>query len=374
MTFAWRSACKAALLSDEEAVPYLRNQLDTLPGKTPWNYEALLTALAWFEPEEALEYYDTVAEKTATGARRAVLEAYVEARELRDYTEEQKAVYATITALLPPDAPETVKRHIALGIACAQRSLQNLVAVPGQGKCIDFFLFSRLWLAFPEALQERLRGEDRSFLFWRLNANAVGQYLLGTRLEEGDIPRLITLAQERCQENRSVISSLEGMCLHQTLQILEAHAPEELCRLVPEVLAISCIGKFQGNTRLIAQLLTKIVDLHLDTTRALLPLEQKIHHHGVSARHWLRKVRRNLPLETSTPEAALRLIRPFRLFVTLRRIEELLCKEECAPSSTQVWRAQRWLRRTQRFIDSIEFSFWRERLQERLDSLRVEVA
>lgn len=371
----WQLACEAAVLSDKEASRFLRSQLDLCNGDEK-GYEVLLTALAWFDPEGALEYYDAAARNTAGGSLipRIWLEAYSESRLLQNSSEEQRVAYAAMNALLTKNNSSAYKRERIYGLACARRSLEEFLSRPDWDNYIDYFLFAKLWLAFPEALLKRVHAEGGLLVFWRHHYSAIGQVLLGKRREPQDILHLVALVEEFCQKRYMRSDGVSGVgtfyreALCEAVQALAERAPVELCRLLPDLLVITCRGDGPQIVNLAAHLFTQMVCLRCHSTMALLPLKNRIEELRTvtHARRWVRVIRQRIPELTSEPETALRLIRVFRLFVIARRIKQV------PPEQAQ--RARRWHTRGQRFLDSVEFPFWKALLQEELDCLQRDFA
>lgn len=373
--FKWQIACEAAILNDEDAPLFLRSQLDQCEGGEK-GYEVLLTALAWFDPEGALSYYDTAAMNPGgiSFIPRIWLEAYSESQLLLGFSEEQQTAYAAMAALFPKNTPEANKGERVLGLACARRSLEEFLSRPDWDNYIDYFLFAKLWLAFPEALLKRVHAEGGLLVFWRHHYSAIGQVLLGKRREPQDIPHLVALVEEFCQKRYMRSDGVSGVgtfyreALCEAVQVLAERAPVELCRLLPDLLVITCRGDGPQIVNLAAHLFTQMVCLRCHSTMALLPLKNRIEELRTitHARRWVRVIRQRIPELTSEPETALRLIRVFRLFVIVRRIKQV------PPEQAQ--RARRWHTRGQRFLDSVEFPFWKALLQEDLDCLQRDFA
>lgn len=164
---------------------------------------------------------------------------------------------------------------------------------------------------------------------------------------------------------------MDAKAVYSTLCLLETQAPEEIHRLLPGVINIFCKGRGYSATAMLAYVLILIARLDLNVA-LLCPVRDKLHSIGnfKMGQYWMRQVRRFLPELTSEPQAALRLLRVFRLYVIVRRIEQILSTQSNKePAQKQRQRGRRWLTRSQRFIDSVEFPFWQSQLQKKRDAL-----
>lgn len=361
---AWELVCKAALLPDKKAARFLREQLDVLKEMQDGR-DVLLQALAWLEPEQAGEYEKASLIPLFSEYEPHPIKAHQRALLLMAQSEEQQAAYAAITALLPQHSMAARERRQAQYFASARQSPQEFLKLPEWEVHMDYFLFARLILTFPELLRERTRALDRSH--WKWIYSTTGQLLL---IEQGppyDIPRLIELVYE-CSAYHS------GPILQRAIGIIETHSPQSIKPLLPCLAALSQREDGEWNAEVAASTLILVTRYQPEDTQLLIPWKEHIERstHLSSLRRWLKYLRRELPKHTEYPEAALELVGVFRRLLLAKRIERRLFRNKRLTIS-RARRAWRWLQRSERVIASTHDPFWQEQLLEKKASLETRV-
>ncbi|MGC4042917.1 MAG: hypothetical protein QM758_03865 [Armatimonas sp.] len=371
--------CQAAVLPDDAAHDLISTYLNArLALLTEDDYlgEMLLFALAWFDPEAALNCYDTLSSEVRQGIDRSWLEAYREAQQLQGRSSEEMAVYNTMTALLPQDSPEAEKRHRARWLYFARWSHDEFFALHHWSRDLhgNIFVFARLWLAAPELLRERLIALRNSAL-WSGLYYSLSQMLLVAQGQPSNIPRLMELTHEFLSMKHQGRLGLEMHALGYSLGFLRAHAPEQAIELIPELVVLLGLGKEREGAALTAHILVLLTDFRLDTAELLVPLRERVEQDPKQdmVRRWLRGIQHRLPNLTTEPASSQEWVRILRLFLLLRRLKETLLHRKRRATPARIRRSWHWLLYSERLITLVTDDYWRGQLLEKRAVLEAQV-
>lgn len=370
---------EAALLPDSEAITFLQKGLLSMTEGD--DNEAHLHALAWLAPELARHYYYSQPQWGDVDFIEHWLEAYTESAHLAAKSREELDAYALVTAFLPESSSEKEKRLKVQRLALSRCSpVEFLNFMDWQTClcwhnyfCLNNFLFARLWLHHPEALQESIKNLSDP-AFWPSHYNTTAQVLLTARGRTEDVPQLVKLVQQCSLGDYIPSNQLLVDSLLRTLIFVETHAPEQIKPLVPGLVTVIGRRSDARGVELTARVLVLLAHLGFEST-SIWPLKKRVEtqRYEEFVRRWLRSTGRAIPGLISNPVPALELLVILRLLLLAHRLEEALLKRKKGNTPAHVWRAWRWLQRSERIITSVSDPFWREHLLKKKASLEMQV-
>ncbi|MGC4042919.1 MAG: hypothetical protein QM758_03875 [Armatimonas sp.] len=377
---AQRLVCEAALLDDTRAAAKLLGQaLDALTEQDEV-MATLLLAYAWVDPEDALRRCQQPAWAGRTRQPSWLYDDWVptipfwieqirEAHSLYRLDTEEKTAYAAMTELLPRSLPQYSQRRGALKLACALDSPEKFLAVRNwetyviRNDGLSVFLAAELWKVCPYQLWEKLQDLPR----FAPRLLPIGQWVLSARYKPENLPLLIAITHIQCEKHGGTYSGTELSAVFKSLEVLEAHAPQELRKIVPAVLKIISAGNGARDSVLTAYALVLVSRLNLDGYELIRPLVSRIRgRKGISeSRRWARQIQHQVKRYEPVLPQVTELVYLLRVMALERRLDGILIRAAPDKTAAQIYRAWRWLLRSDRVIASVADKGWREYLYKR---------